>query len=263
LVELITAVARLQRINMRETTVVRLMKCVLVAVGTCLSCGGCGEVVGSRGGTGAILPAKAGKSNGGVVLDKLSAKQALARMAEQSNVPEVRAWRNVLRDGVSTGPWRIDLDEQVFSVTMYPRGVDPQYSDHTEYTGVFVRDGDGAWQARITNTRTFDPREATTRVVHEGPPPMHEDVRRALVEMIEPSNDEIWKTSLPDLKTATVEDLGKGRIRIGAWYADLETWTFAMSANFSAFRARYEGVIERSPDGAWRTRVTSRTRSGQ
>ena len=86
-------------------------------------------------------------------------------------------------------------------------------------------------------------------------------VRQALVDMVQQSDNEVLKMSLPALKTDSVQRVDENRITIGRWHADMAGRTFVVSVITPPMFAEYSGVFTQEPDGRWQARITNVTRN--
>ena len=77
-----------------------------------------------------------------------------------------------------------------------------------------------------------------------------EIARKSLIELIEKTDRPDLKVTLSMLKTATVKDLGQGRIALGKWICNLTERTFVISIDADPIFAEYGGVFK-SLDGKW------------
>ncbi len=87
------------------------------------------------------------------------------------------------------------------------------------------------------------------------------DARRALVEMVEGSENRILKMSLPRLKTDPIQRVDDRWIRIGPWRANLKDRTFVVAVDAPAMFEEYTGVFVRKPGGGWRAEIKGEKRT--
>ena len=88
-----------------------------------------------------------------------------------------------------------------------------------------------------------------------------EEARKAIVEMVEESHDEILILGLPYLKTEKAVAAGPSRVAIGQWRIDLDTRAFVLSLASEAGFYEVSGVFEQSHGGKWRAKITRTTQS--
>jgi hypothetical protein len=85
-----------------------------------------------------------------------------------------------------------------------------------------------------------------------------EEARKALIAMVEASDDDVLKFGLDRLKRDQVVHTGKETIMIGKWHCDLRKAIFVLSLASDAGLAEYTGVFQKGEGGRWRAIITQR-----
>jgi hypothetical protein len=85
-----------------------------------------------------------------------------------------------------------------------------------------------------------------------------EDARKALIEMVELSHEDVLEYGLPYLRTDEVVSVSPSQIDIGRWHIDLGKRTFVLSLVSEAGLYEVSGVFEQDPDGKWSAKIVGK-----
>ena len=90
-----------------------------------------------------------------------------------------------------------------------------------------------------------------------------QEARAAIVTLVEHSDYEELKMSLPSLRKAEITQVNPppNTIQLGKWELNLKTHTFVVAVDAPPIFAEYHGVIERTPDKGWMASITDITRN--
>jgi len=85
-----------------------------------------------------------------------------------------------------------------------------------------------------------------------------EEARRALIAMVERSDDAVLKSGLAKLRMHKSVAFSPRSVHIGNWHCNLEEGTFVLSVENDKGFTEYEGTFEKPAGGRWRATVTGK-----
>ncbi len=85
-----------------------------------------------------------------------------------------------------------------------------------------------------------------------------EEARAAIIALVERSDHEELKMSIPFLRTTTIEQVGSDPavVHIGRWQFDLKKRTFVVTVDAPPIFAEYQGVFQNAPGKGWTASFT-------